>query len=61
MDDELVAYLRNMTRKQTQARRAHAEASQIIDRAEQDPKLRRHGRRSPLPELPELGGQIAAP
>ena len=61
MEDELVAYLRDVTRKQTQARRAHAEAVDVIDRAQQEPKIRRRGRRRPLPELPQLGGQVAAP
>jgi excisionase family DNA binding protein len=59
MEDELVAYLRDVTRKQTQARRAHAEAVNVIGRAQQEPKVKRRGRR-PLPELPELGGQVAA-
>ena len=60
MEDELVAYLRDVTRKQTQARRAQMEVAQVIDRAQQEPKPRRRGRSRPLPELPELGGQIAA-
>src|ERR1700674_1759521 len=58
MEDELVAYLRDVTRKQTQARRAHAEAVNVIDRAQQEPEIRRRGRRRPLPELPELSGQV---
>jgi excisionase family DNA binding protein len=61
MEDELVAYLRDMTRKQTQARRADAEAAQIIDRAQQEPRPKPRGRRRRLPELPELGGQVASP
>ncbi len=61
MEDELVAYLRDVTRKQTQARRANAEAAQVIGRAQQEPKPRRRGRGRPLPELPELGGQVASP
>ena len=60
MEDELVAYLRDVTRKQTQARRAQLEVAQVIDRAQQEPKPRRRGRRRPLPDLPELGGQVAA-
>jgi len=32
MEDELVAYLRDVTRKQTQARRANAAAAQVIGR-----------------------------
>ena len=60
MEDELVAYLRDVTRKQTQARRSQAEADQVINRAQQEPKPRRRSRRRPLPELPELGGQVAA-
>lgn len=60
MEDELVAYLRDVTRKQTQARRAQMEVAQVIDRAQQEAKPRRRGRRRPLPELPELGGQVAA-
>ena len=59
-EDELVAYLRDVTRKQTQARRAQLEVAQVIDRAQQEPKPRRRGRSRPLPELPELGGQVAA-
>jgi excisionase family DNA binding protein len=59
MEDELVAYLRDMTRKQTQARRAYAEAAAVIDRTQQEPRPRRRGR--PLPELPELRGEVAAP
>jgi excisionase family DNA binding protein len=61
MEDELVAYLRDVTRKQTQARRADAEAAQVIGRAQQEPKPRRRGRGRPLPKLPELGGQVASP
>lgn len=61
MEDELVAYLRDMTRKQTQARRADAEAAQIINQAQQEPRPRPRGRRRRLPDLPELGGQVATP
>ena len=60
MEDELVAYLRDVTRKQTQARRAELEVAQVIDRAQQEPKPRRRGRSRPLPVLPELGGEVAA-
>jgi excisionase family DNA binding protein len=60
MEDELVAYLRDVTRKQTQARRAQLEVAQVINRAQQEPKPRRRGRSRPLPDLPELGGQVAA-
>ena len=60
MEDELVAYLRDMTRKQTQARRAEAESALIIKRAQQEPRPKPRGRRRRLPDLPELGGQIAS-
>jgi excisionase family DNA binding protein len=60
MEEELVAYLRDITRKQTQARRAHAEATQVIDRVVREPTPRRRGRRRPLPALPELSSQITA-
>ena len=60
MEDELVAYLRDATRKQTQARRAYAEAAAVIDRTQQEPRPRRRGRGRPLPELPELRGEVAA-
>jgi predicted nuclease of predicted toxin-antitoxin system len=60
MEDELIAYLRDMTRKQTQARRAEAESALIINRAQQEPRPKPRGRRRPLPDLPELGGQIAS-
>ena len=60
MEDELIAYLRDVTRKQTQSRRAHAEASQVIDRVVREPTPRRGTRRRPLPALPELSSQIAA-
>ena len=33
MEDELVAYLRDITRKQTQARRANAEAAQCLEQS----------------------------
>jgi excisionase family DNA binding protein len=58
MEDELVAYLRDVTRKQTQARRAQAEAVQVLDRVQREPRPRRRGRSRPLPELPELGSQV---
>jgi excisionase family DNA binding protein len=61
MEDELVAYLRDMTRKQTQARRAEAESALIINRAQQEPRPKPRGRRRPLPDLPELGGQVSLP
>jgi excisionase family DNA binding protein len=60
MEDELVAYLRDMTRKQTQARRAEAEAAQIIKEAKRDPRPKPRGRHRRLPDLPELGGQVAS-
>ena len=37
MEDELVAYLRDVTRKQTQVRRANAEACQVMDQAQHEP------------------------
>jgi excisionase family DNA binding protein len=61
MEDELVAYLRDMTRKQSQARRAEAESAHSMKRAQQEPRPKPRGRRRPLPDLPELGGQIASP
>ena len=61
MEDELVAYLRDATRKQTQNRRATAEAIQILGRARQEATPLQPRRRRPLPELPELGGEVTAP
>jgi len=60
MEDELIAYLRDVTRKQTQVRRTEAEATQVIERAVREPGLRRRSRRRPLPALPEVSSQIAA-
>jgi len=60
MEDELVAYLRDITRKQTQVRRANAEAAQCLERAEREPRPLQRSRRRPVPELPELGGQVAS-
>jgi len=60
MEDELVAYLRDVTRKQTQVRRAQAEATEVLDRSVHEPKSRRRGRLRPLPALPEVNSQIAA-
>ena len=60
LEDELVAYLRDMTRKQTQARRAQAEATQILSEAQKEPRPKPRGRRRRLPDLPELGGQVAS-
>ena len=58
MEDELIAYLRDVTRKQTQARRADAEVSQTLAHAQQESRPRKW-RRRPLPELPELSREIA--
>jgi len=60
MEDELVAYLRDVTRKQTQARRAEAEATQVLDRPVREAKSRRRNRLRPLPALPEVNSQVAA-
>ncbi len=60
MEDELVAYLRDVTRKQTQVRRANAEACQVMDQAQHEPRPVRRSRRRPVPALPELGSQVAA-
>lgn len=60
MEDELVGYLRDLTRKQTQVRRATAEPIQVMYGAHQQPKPVRRSRRRPVPDLPELGSQIAA-
>jgi excisionase family DNA binding protein len=60
MEDELVAYLRDVTRKQTQVRRANAEACQVMDRAQPEPGPVRRSRRRPVPDLPELRSQVAA-
>ena len=60
MEDELVGYLRDVTRKQTQVRRANAEAIQVMDQAQQEPKPGRRSRRRPVPDLPELGSQVTA-
>src|SRR5262245_35375488 len=59
MEDELVAYLRDVTRKQTQARRANAEAAQALAQAQREPKPLHGSRRRPVPDLPELGSQVA--
>lgn len=61
MEDELVAYLRDVTRKQTQVRRANAEAAQALDRVQREPRPVQRSRRRPVPELPELGSQVAPP
>jgi len=59
MEDELVGYLRDVTRKQTDARKAETQAAQVITQARKEP--RRPGRRArPLPDLPELGSEVAA-
>jgi len=62
MEDELVAYLRDATRRQTQERRADTEAR--IDLAAGPPAFRDarrpHSRRRPLPTLPELPGEVTA-
>ncbi len=58
MEDELVAYLRDVTRKQTQVRRANAEAAQALDQAQREPKPLQRSRRRPVPDLPELGSQV---
>ena len=60
MEDELLNYLRDITRKQTQERRAQAEACSALRISQQGPT--RHctsGRRTP-PNLPELSGEVAA-
>ena len=59
MEDELINYLRDVTRKQTQERRAQAEALNVLRNAnrERQPYLGRRSR--PLPTLPELPGEIA--
>ena len=59
MEDELVAYLRDVTRRQTQVRRANAEAAQALDQAQREPKPLQRSRRRPVPDLPELGSQVA--
>jgi hypothetical protein len=59
MEDELINYLRDVTRKQTQERRAQAEALNVLRSAEREPQplLRRRSRA--LPALPELPGEFA--
>jgi len=59
MEDELVAYLRDVTRKQTQVRRANAEAAQVLNQPQREPIPLQRSRRRPVPDLPELGSQIA--
>jgi excisionase family DNA binding protein len=59
MEDELVGYLRDVTRKQTQVRRANAEAIHVMGQAQHEPKPVRRSRRRTVPNLPELGSQIA--
>ena len=61
LEDELIAYLRDITRKQTQVRRANAEAAQCLQRTEREPKPLQRTRRRPVPELPELGIQVTSP
>jgi len=62
MEDELVAYLRDVTRKQTQERRVDAEARSAPPGAAvtfNGPR-RPHNRRRAPPVLPELPGKVTA-
>jgi excisionase family DNA binding protein len=59
MEDELVNYLRDITRKQTQERRAEVAAQDALRRPHRPPQLKDRGRRSGLPELPELPSEVA--
>ena len=59
LEDELVNYLRDVTRAQTQGRRAQIEACNAL-RIAQPPLSRTAGsRRRTPPELPELAGEVA--
>ena len=57
MEDELVAYLRDVTRKQTQARRARREAAQIIDRGPAGARRRRGGAAGRCPSYQSLAAR----
>lgn len=59
MEDEVVNYLRDVTRAQTQGRRAQIEACNALRIAQ--PQLARvvGSRRRMPPELPELAGEVA--
>ena len=61
MEDELVNYLRDITRKQTHERRAYAQAGADLRLAAQERDVRgRRNRGRSLPVLPELTGEVAS-
>ncbi len=60
MEDELINYLRDVTRKQTQERRAQTEACNALRIPQQGPNPYSTSRRRTPPKLPELAGEIAA-
>lgn len=60
MEDELLNYLRDVTRKQTQERRAQAEACMALGISQQGPIRYSTSRRRTPPNLPELSGEVAA-
>ena len=60
MEDELVNYLRDVTRKQTQERRAQADATNALRTAIRNPQPTLRRRSRVLPALPELPGEIAS-
>lgn len=60
IEDELVNYLRDVTRKQTQERRAQAEALKTLLSSAPEPRRFIGRRPRKLPVLPELSGEIAA-
>jgi excisionase family DNA binding protein len=59
MEDELINYLRDVTRKQTQERRAQAEACKALRISPQEPVPYARSRRRTPPTLPELCGEVA--
>jgi Helix-turn-helix domain len=60
MEDELINYLRDVTRRQTQERRAQAEAYNALRMSLQGPIRHCTSRRRTPPNLPELSGEVAA-
>lgn len=60
MEEELLNYLRDVTRKQTQERRAQAEAWSALRISQQGPTRHCTSRRRTPANLPELSGEVAA-
>ena len=60
LEDEVVGYLRDVTRTQTQARRSQLDAKDALGIAAIHPRRGSKSRRRDLPELPELLGEVTA-